>query len=167
MPSAGARRRATATSPVARSDAPTPDAYLAELPADRAAEIARVRDIVNAAIPDGYIERMAWGMISWEVPIELSGKTYNGQPLVYAALAAQKNHNALYLNCTYGSKERTEALRERFAASGRKLDMGKSCVRFWTSDDLDLDAIGEAIAAVTPDDFVAQTNAAHAARRKN
>ena len=51
---------------------------------------------------------MAWGMISWEVPLDSSGETYNGQPLVYAALAAQKNYNALYLNCVYGSEERTE-----------------------------------------------------------
>jgi hypothetical protein len=151
---------------MARSDAPTPDAYLAELPADRAAEIARVRDTVNASLPDGFVERMAWGMISWEVPLEKSGRTYNGQPLVYAALAVQKNHNALYLNCVYGSAERTEELRQRFATSGRKLDMGKSCVRFRKATDLDLDAIAEAIAAVTPDAYIAQTNAAHAGRRK-
>jgi hypothetical protein len=151
---------------MARSDAPTPDAYIAELPADRAAEIARVRDAVNAALPDGYVERMAWGMISWEVPIERSGKTYNGQPLVYSALAAQKNHNALYLNCVYGSEERTEALRQRFAASGRKLDMGKSCVRFKRSADLDLDAIADSIASVSPGEYVARTNAAHEGRRK-
>ena len=151
---------------MARSDAPTPDAYIAELPADRAAEIARVRDAVNASMPRGYVERMAWGMISWEVPFEKSGKTYNGQPLVYAALAAQKNHNALYLNCVYGSEERTEELRQRFAASGRKLDMGKSCVRFKRSADLDLDAIADSIASVGPDEYVAHTNAAHEGRRK-
>lgn len=151
---------------MARSDAPTPDAYLAELPADRAAEIGRVREVVNAALPDGYVERMAWGMISWEVPIERSGKTYNGQPLVYAALAAQKNHNALYLNCIYPSEERTEHLRQRFAASGRKLDMGKSCVRFRRADDLDLEAIAVSLEALTPDEFVAETKAAHAAHRK-
>ena len=148
-----------------RNDASTPDAYIAELPAERAAEIGRVRDAVKAALPDGYVERMAWGMISWEVPIERSGKTYNGEPLVYAALAAQKNHNALYLNCLYGSAERTEALRQRFAASGRKLDMGKSCVRFRKADDLDLTAIAEEVAAVAPDEYIAQTNAAHAARK--
>jgi len=108
---------------------------------------------------------MAWGMISWEVPIEVSGPTYNKQPLVYAALAAQKNHNALYLNCTYGSAERTERLRQRFAASGKRLDMGKSCVRFRKAADLDLAAVGEALAAVEPDAFVAETNAAHAKRR--
>ena len=148
-----------------RNHASTPDAYLAELPADRTAEIARVRDAVNAAMPDGYVERMAWGMISWEVPIERSGKTYNGQPLVYVALAAQKNHNALYLNCLYGSEERTEQLRKRFAASGRKLDMGKSCVRFRKADDLDLAAIAGEIDAIAPDEYIALTNAAHASRK--
>jgi uncharacterized protein YdhG (YjbR/CyaY superfamily) len=150
---------------MARSDAPTPDAYIAELPAERAAELETVRAAVNAALPDGYVERMAWGMISWEVPIEVSGPTYNKQPLVYVALAAQKNHNALYMNCTYASEERTAALRERFSASGRKLDMGKSCIRFCSAADLDLGAIEEAIAAVPPAEFVAETNAAHARRR--
>ena len=151
---------------MARSDAPTPDAYIAELLPDRADQIARVRSIVNAALPAGYVERMAWGMISWEVPLEVSGPTYNKQPLVYAALAAQKNHNALYLNCTYASPERTERLRRRFAASGKRLDMGKSCVRFRTVADLDLDSIGEAIGAIRPEEFVAETDAAHAARKK-
>jgi hypothetical protein len=145
---------------VARSDASTPDAYIAELAPDRATEIARVRDAVNAAIPDGYVERMEWGMICWQVPLERSGKTYNGQPLAYVALAAQKNYNALYLTCQVGAEDRTEMLRSRFAASGRKLDMGKSCVRFRRSDDLDLDAIADLIGAVSPDDFVAQTKAA-------
>ena len=151
---------------MARSEASTPAAYLAELPSDRAVEIARVRDAVNTALPDGYVERMAWGMISWEVPLEMSGKTYNGQPLVYAGLAAQKNHNALYLNCVYASEDRAERFRERFAASGKKLDMGKSCIRFKRAEDLALDAIAEAVAAVTPDDYVAMTNAAHEGRRK-
>ena len=120
---------------------------------------------MNAAMPAGYVERMAWGMISWDVPVEVSGPTYNKQPLSYAALAAQRNHNALYLNCVYGSEDRTESLRRRFAESGRKLDMGKSCIRFQRADDLDLAAVAEMVAAVTPDAFVAQTNAAHAARR--
>ena len=151
---------------MARSEAPTPDAYICELPTDRGAEIARVRAAVNASLPGGYIERMAWGMISWEVPLEVSGPTYNGQPLVYAALAAQKNHNALYLNCTCASEKRTERLRQRFAASGKKLDMGKSCIRFRTADALDLDAITESISALSPREFVTETTAAHSASRR-
>ena len=144
------------------SSAPTPDAYLAELEPARAAELARVRDAVNSAMPDGYQERMAWGMISWEVPLELSGPTYNKQPLVYAALAAQKNYNALYLNCAYASAERTESLARSFAAAGHKLDMGKSCIRFKRAADLDLNAVRAEISSATPAEFIAIAAAARA-----
>lgn len=138
-----------------RSSAATPDAYLADLEPGRAGEIKRVRDAVNAAIPDGFEERMAWGMISWEVPLEVSGPTYNKQPLVYAALAAQKNHNALYLNCVYASPDRSTRLAQAFAHAGLKLDMGKSCIRFRKADELALDAIAREIASMSPAGFAA------------
>ncbi len=140
---------------MARSDASTPDAYLQELEPERGAELARVRDAINAAMPDGYVERMAWGMISWEVPIEVSGPTYNKQPLVYAALAAQKNYNALYLNCIYISEDRSRRLAEAFAEAQLKLDMGKSCIRFRKADELALDAIAREIASTKPAEFAA------------
>ena len=132
--------------------------YLAELPDDRRAEISRVRDLVNAALPPGYEEAMNWGMIVWQVPLEISGKTYNGQPLAYAALAAQKNANSLYLNCTYASAERTERLRAAAEAEGKKLDMGKSCIK--GADQLPLELIRDEVAATTPDQFAAITAAA-------
>ena len=140
---------------MARSSAATPDHYLAELEPDRAAELRRVRDAVNAAMPDGFQERMAWGMISWEVPLAVSGPTYNKQPLVYAALAAQKNHNALYLNCVYVSEDRNRRLTQAFEQAGLKLDMGKSCIRFRRADDLELGAIAREIASMTPEEFAA------------
>ena len=145
---------------MARSSASTPEAYLGELEPARAAEIGRVREAVNAAMPDGFEERMAWGMISWEVPLEVSGPTYNKQPLVYAALAAQKNHNALYLNCIYVSKDRSRRLTEAFADAGLKLDMGKSCIRFRKAEDLPLAEISDEIGSTSPEEFVAMTNAA-------
>lgn len=138
---------------MARSGALTPDAYLAELEPERAAELGRVRDAVNAAMPDGFCERMAWGMISWEVPLEVSGPTYNKQPLVYAGLAAQKNYHALYLNCVYASPERSERLAKAFSDAGLKLDMGKSCIRFRKAEQLALDAIASEIASMTPREF--------------
>ena len=144
------------------SSARTPDEYLADLDTERAAELGLVRNAVNAAMPDAYVERMAWGMISWEVPIELSGSTYNNQPLVYAALAAQKNYNSLYLNCAYASAERTEQLRRAFADAGKKLDMGKSCIRFKRADDLPLEAIGREIGSTAPAEFAR----VHAAQRR-
>ena len=138
------------------SKAATPEAYLAELPAERAASIGRIRDLVNASIPAGYVERMAWGMISWELPLETYPDTYNGQPLLYVALAAQKNFNALYLTC------RTERLREGFAAIGKTLDMAKSCIRFKKAEDLPVDAIAEAIGSTPVDAFIARYEGARA-----
>jgi len=138
---------------VVSSKAATVADYLAELPADRRAEIERVRDLVNRSLPDGYAERMNWGAISWEVPVELSGPTYNGQPLMYAGLAAQKNSNSLYLS-SYMSKERSRQLQAGFAAAGKKLNMGKGCVRFKKADDLALDAIQDEIASTTPEQHV-------------
>jgi len=136
------------------SKAATPEAYIAELGPDRAAIVAHVRGLVNASLPAGYVERMNWGMIGWEVPLERYPDTYNGQPLAYAALASQKNHVALYLNCIYVSPEQSRRFEEAYAASGRKLDMGKSCLRFKRVEDLAEDAIQEAIASTSVDEFI-------------
>ena len=136
------------------SKAATVEDYLAELPEDRRAEIARVRDLINQALPDGYREGMAWGMIGWAIPLDRYPHTYHKQPLAYAGLAAQKNSNSLYLNCVYASKERAEAFKKAFAAEGKKLDMGKSCIRFKKADDLALDAIRDEIASTSPDEFI-------------
>jgi Domain of unknown function (DU1801) len=145
------------------SKAPTPEAYLAELPRERAELVARIRDLVNANLPDGYVERMNWGMISWEVPAERYPDTYNGQPLVYAGLAAQKNHYALYLNCVYASAERTERLRRDYAAAGKKLDMGKSCIRFKKAEDLAEQVLAATIRSIPVERFIADYEAS---RRK-
>ena len=141
------------------SKAATPDDYIAELTPDRAALIAQARDLVNTNLPDGYIERMAWGMISWELPLDRVADTYNGQPLVFAALASQKNHAALYLNCIYASEERTRRLKDAYAAAGKKLDMGKSCIRFKRAQDLAEDVLAAEIATVSVPDFIAEYRA--------
>ena len=142
-----------------RSSAATVEEYLAEQPEERRAVLSAVRDVVVRHLPAGYQERMNWGMISYEIPLERYPKTYNGQPLSYAGLAAQKNYFALYLLGVYGSGEREGWFREAFARAGKKLDMGKSCVRFRTLDDLPLDVIGEAIARVSPEQFIAVVEA--------
>ena len=137
------------------SSATTVAAYLAELDPARSAEIETVRELVNAALPAGYREGMTYGMITWVIPLDDYPDTYNGQPLGYAALAAQKNSNSLYLNCVYASAERTERLKQAWAAAGKKLDMGKSCIRFRRASDLALDVIRDEIAATPPAEFVA------------
>ena len=141
------------------SSATTVAAYLAELDPARRAEIETVRDLVNAALPAGYREGMSYGMIGWAIPLEDYPDTYNGQPLAYAGLAAQKHSNSLYLNCVYASAERTEHFKQAWAAAqtlgAKKLDMGKSCIRFRRASDLALDVLRDEIASTPPAAFIA------------
>jgi uncharacterized protein YdhG (YjbR/CyaY superfamily) len=144
------------------STAATPEAYIAELPPERAEAIRKTRDLVNANLPAGYVERMSYGMIGWEVPLERYPQTYNGQPLAFAALAAQKNYNALYLNCVSASAERTQRLKDAYAAAGKKLDMGKSCIRFKRADELADEVIANEIRSTPVADFIAEYEASRA-----
>jgi hypothetical protein len=137
------------------STASTVEEYLASLPLDRRAVIAAVREVVLRNLPAGYREAMNWGMISYEIPLETYPNTYHGRPLSYVALAAQKHHFSLYLMAVYGDLEEEARLRDGFAQAGKKLDMGKSCVRFRQLDDLPLDVIGETIAETPPDRLIA------------
>ena len=136
------------------SKATTVEQYLAELPPERRAVMARVRDALNAVMPAGYREGMGYGMMGWDVPLETYPNTYNKQPLAYAGLAAQKNSYSLYLTCAYSDPARAERLRAAAAAMGKKLDMGKSCIRFKRVEDLPLDAICDEIASTTPAEFI-------------
>ena len=137
------------------SRAETVEEYLAELPDDRRDAVAEVRDVILENLPDGFVEAMNWGMISYEVPLRVVPETYNGEPLMYAALASQKQKMSLYLTGVYGD----ETLRQRFVdayrSTGKRLDMGKSCVRFKTADDLPLDAIGQLVGGMSLDRFIA------------
>ena len=121
-----------------------------------------MRDVILANLPDGYVETMNWGMISYEVPLETYPDTYNGQPLSYAALASQKHHMAVYLSGVYGVEGNADAFREKYLATGKKLDMGRSCVRFKRIDDLPLELIGETIASLPPEDFIDEFEKARA-----
>jgi len=144
---------------MASSAATTVSDYLASLPPARRAAIARVRDVVNASLPRGYEETMQYGMISWVVPPSRLAETYNGQPLALASLASQKQHMALYLVSVYGDPTLAAWFASAAKAAGKRLDMGKSCVRFTRLDQLPLEVIGEAIRRVSVDAFVAAYHA--------
>ena len=131
---------------MARSNAKTVDAYLAELNPDRKAVMTKVRSAILERLPDGYQEAMQYGMISYVIPLETYPKTYNKQPLQYAALASQKNYMSLHLMNVYGDEDTERWFVEEYKKSGKKLDMGKSCARFKTLDDLPMELIGDAIA---------------------
>lgn len=138
-----------------QSAASTVEDYVAELPEDRRVVISRVRDVIVDNLPDGYEETMGYGMITYQIPLSRFPKTYNKQPLTYAALAAQKNHYAVYLMCAYSDSKGEESLREGFSKAGKKLDMGKSCVRFKKLEDLPLEVIDKAIARFSPVQWIA------------
>jgi hypothetical protein len=142
-----------------KSQAATVEAYLDQLPEDRRAAISAVRDVIVTNLPKGYEEVVNYGMIAYQIPLAHYPNTYNGQPLLYAALASQKNHMAVYLMCVYGSKEIESWFREEFRKAGKKLDMGKSCVRFKKLDDLPLAVIGQAIKKVSPKAYIAHYEA--------
>lgn len=134
-----------------QSTAKTVKEYLAGLPDDRRAAIEAVRRVILKSLPKGYEEAMGYGMLAYVVPHRLWPAGYHcdpKQPLIYAALASQKNHMALYLMCAYGDREVDAWFRAAYKASGKKLDMGKSCVRFKKLEDLPLDVIGEVVARV-------------------
>jgi hypothetical protein len=137
-----------------QSKAQTVAEYLKELPADRREAIAAVRKVILDNLPKGYRETMLWGMIAYGIPLERYPNTYNKQPLCLAGLANQKNFMTLYLMTVYGNKETEKWFKQRYKESGKKLDMGKSCVHFRKLDDLPLDLIGEVIGRVSVDDYI-------------
>ncbi len=148
-----------------RSEAATVAQYLDELPDDRREAIEEVRAVVLASLPDGYEETMEWGMITYQVPLERYPDTYNGKPLMYAGLASQKNHMALYLTGVYMTEGARDHFERAYAASGKRLDMGKSCVRFKAVDDLPLDVVANTISAMSPDELIAGVEEVHSRRR--
>jgi len=142
-----------------RSLAQTVEQYLEELPPDRRDVISAVRKTILNNLPRGYSEAMNWGMISYEIPLADYPDTNNGQPLNYLVLAAQKNHYSFYMMGVYQDSEQETKLKEGFRKLGKKLDMGKSCLRFRKLEDIPLDVIGELIAGVSPEMMIARYEA--------
>lgn len=139
---------------MARCSAVTVEEYLRELPQERADALRAVRQVILDHLPPGYVETMNWGMICYEVPLARCPDTYNKQPLMFAGLASQKRHMGLYLMCVYSHQGSRAEFEEKFRASGKKLDMGKSCVRFRKLEDLPLEVVGETIAATSVEEYI-------------
>ena len=137
-----------------QSSATSIEEYLESLPEDRSDAISEVRDAILKNLPKGYEEVMNWGMITYEVPLEVFPDTYNKKPLMYAALASQKNNMAVYLSGIYGDEALRLDFETKYRATGKRMDMGKSCVRFRKLDHLPLDLVGKAIAAIDMESFI-------------
>ena len=135
--------------------------YLASLAPEKRAVIEEARALVHRHIPKGYAEFMNWGVINWGIPLEEFSNTYNGQPLCYVGLGAQKSYNSLYLMGVYDSSgEYTspfarDLLVGAFKKAGKRLDMGKCCLHFKTLDDLELTSVAKVIAMSTPKEYLA------------
>jgi hypothetical protein len=146
-----------------QSKATTVDKYLAELPPERRAAISAVRKVVLDALPAGYEEGMLYGMIGYYVPHSLYPAGYHcdpKQPAGFVCLASQKNYMSLYMGNVYGASELARWFQTAWAKTGKKLDMGKSCIRFKRVEDLALDVIGEAIKRTPVEACIAMHEAA-------
>ncbi|MGH8103775.1 MAG: DUF1801 domain-containing protein [bacterium] len=152
-----------------QSKAKTVKEYLSDLPADRRAAIEAVRGTILRNLPEGYEECMQYGMISYVVPLKLYSAGYLGDkktPLPFAGLASQKNHMAVYLMTVYCNKDLEKWFTSAYKKAGRRLDMGKSCVRFKKLEDLPLEVIGEVVSKVTVKAFIAVCEKAWEKRRR-
>lgn len=147
-------RTAAGRSQMTQAKATTVEEYLDELPPTRRTVVSTLREVIKRNLPNGYEESINWGMITYGVPLTRYSKTYNGQPLSYVALAAQKNYYALHLMCVYGDPKREADLRTGFRTAGKKLDMGKSCLRFKKLDDLPLDVVGRLVASTPVEKYI-------------
>ena len=139
-----------------RSNATSVEEYLLELPRERRVAIEAVRKVILNNLPSGYEEVMNWGMTTYQVPLDIYPDTYNKKPLMYAALSSQKNHMAVYLVGIYLNEQTLKWFEEEHATTCKKMDKGKSCVRFKKLDDLSLPLIGKSIGAFGIAYFVEQ-----------
>jgi hypothetical protein len=146
-----------------KSSAKTVAEYLDELPADRRAAIESVRKVILKNLDTGYEEGIQYGMIGYFVPHRVYPAGYHSdptQPLPFASLASQKNYMALYLMCIYGDSEHATWFRTEWVKTGKKLDIGKACIRFKKIEDLALDLIGETITRFPSKKYIAVYEAA-------
>lgn len=143
--------------------------YLRSLPEDRRAAISTVRKVILDNLPKGFVECMNYGMIGYVVPHSIYPPGYHCNPklpLPFAGLASQKNYMALYVMTVYGHSPTEKWFRQAWAATGKKLDMGKCCVRFKKLEDIPLEVIGQLISRVSVKKYIAEMEAAVATRAK-
>jgi len=134
----------------------TVNQWLASVPAERKDAILAVRGAINASLPQGYEETVDWGMLAWVVPLATLPNTHNGRPLMFVALGAHRKLMTVYLASVYGDAELWKEFEVAYKRTGKKLNIGGSCVHFKALDDLPLDVVGKAIARIPVDQYVAR-----------
>ena len=142
-----------------QSKAKTPEAYIAEMPEERQKAFNKLRAVIKKNLPKGFKEEMGYGMMGYCVPHSLYPAGYHcnpKDPLPFIGMASQKNFIAVYHMGIYADP----ALHKWFVAahakaSPKKLDMGKSCIRYKKPDDIPFELIGELASKITPDEWIA------------
>ena len=142
-----------------QSTATTVDQYLKGVPEDRKAAIKKLRTVIKKNLPKGFREGMGYGMAGYSVPHSKYPAGYHcdpKQPLPFMGFASQKNFIAVYSMALYCSPALLKWFTEAHAkASSKRLDMGKSCIRYKKPDDIPYELIGELASKMTPDEWIA------------
>lgn len=141
-----------------QSSAKFVEEYIENLPADRRAAIESIRQVILANLDGDIEEGMQYGMIGYYVPHRIYPPGYHcnpKEPLPYAALASQKNHIAIYMMTIYSEPEHLKWFESAWKATGKKLNMGKSCIRFKKLEDVALEVIGEAFKRIPASTYIA------------
>jgi hypothetical protein len=140
------------------SKATSPEEYIATLPENRKSAIDGLRKTMIVNLPAGFEETMASGMIAYVVPHKLYPKGYHAnpdQPLPFISIALQKKFIAIYHMGLYSNKKLLDWFKSEFAkTSQRKLDMGKSCIRFRDPDQIPLGLLAKLASKLTPQQWV-------------
>jgi hypothetical protein len=141
-----------------QSSARTVNAYLQELPQERCGILQEVRRVILDNLQEGFEEGMQYGMIGYFVPHSIYPAGYHckpAEPLPFLALASQKNYCSLYAMSLYSDAEKLASFQSRWRQTGKKLNMGKSCIRFKKTDDLVLELIAQHIREISVTDYIA------------
>lgn len=140
--------------------ASTPDEYIQLVEETKQEALSKLREVINANIPKDFEECIAYGMLAWVVPHSLYPAGYHCSPqlpLPFANVAAQKNFISIYHMCLYANDELKEwFVGEHQKVSPKKLDMGKSCIRYKKAEDIPFDLIGELFTKITPEQWINQ-----------
>jgi hypothetical protein len=140
--------------------------YFAGLPDERARILRGLRKTILANLPAGFTEEFRNEVLTYVIPLSAYSDTYNGHPLLLAALASQKTFVTLYLMAVYGDRKLETWFKEAYTRSGKRLDMGRSCVHFKRAGDIPHGVIGKAIAKVSVKQYIRIYEAARRHRSK-
>jgi hypothetical protein len=141
-----------------QSKATTPEAYIAEMPKDRQKAFSKLRSVIKKNLPKGFKEGMGYGMMGWSVPHSIYPAGYHcnpKDPLPFMGMASQKNFIAVYHMGVYANPKLLKWFTDAHAkASPKRLDMGKSCIRYKKPEDIPIDLIGELASKISVEDWI-------------